>query len=133
VRSSPVRRERSFTREFAAGREAPSQARTFLWDSVGRDRSPVGGLDVGALLVTELVSNAVRHGSRPGGPIEVTITTLGPYLHVAVSDQGPGFDRNRVARGDPGFGIVLLDQLASRWGVDRSHEGTVAWFEIVGS
>jgi anti-sigma regulatory factor (Ser/Thr protein kinase) len=83
--------------------------------------------------VTELVSNAVRHGSRPGAPIEVTITTLGRYLHVSVSDQGPGFDRDRVERGDPGFGIVLLDQLASRWGVDRSREGTVAWFEIVGS
>lgn len=133
MRPSPVGRERSSSSVFAAGPEAPSQARTFLWDSVGRAPSPDSGLDVGALLVTELVSNAVRHGSRTGAPIEVTITTLGRYLHVAVSDQGPGFDRNRVGRGAPGFGIVLLDQLASRWGVDRSHEGTVAWFEIVGS
>jgi anti-sigma regulatory factor (Ser/Thr protein kinase) len=118
---------------FTAGPEAPGRARDFLWDSVGRAPSPAGGLDVGALLVTELVSNAVRHGSRPGAAIEVTITTLGRYLHVTVCDQGPGFDRDRVERGDPGFGIVLLDQLASRWGVDRSREGTVAWFEIVGS
>jgi anti-sigma regulatory factor (Ser/Thr protein kinase) len=133
VRPSPVDGERSLSRVFAAAPEAPTEARKFLWDSIGRDRSPVGGLDVGALLITELVSNSVRHGSRPGAPVEVTITTLGRYLHVAVSDQGPGFDRNRVGHGDTGFGIVLLDQLASRWGVDRSHEGTVAWFEIVGS
>jgi anti-sigma regulatory factor (Ser/Thr protein kinase) len=53
-------------------------------------------------------------------------------LRVEVCDSGPGFDPNdlpRRSRAMGGKGLVLLDALASRWGVS-ADDGTCVWFEI---
>jgi anti-sigma regulatory factor (Ser/Thr protein kinase) len=131
--SGTIIREVSSSAVLPAAPDAAGHARRFLSGVVESGRWSEGELDVPALLLTELVSNAVRHASLPGDAIEVTVTSLDNYLHVAVRDQGPGFDRERVVPGDPGFGLPIVDELASRWGVDRSHDGTVAWFEILPS
>jgi anti-sigma regulatory factor (Ser/Thr protein kinase) len=91
-----------------------------------------GGLDPDldhtvTLLASELVTNSIRHAGDHG---EVTFeATLGPaFARVEIGDGGPGFDPD-VRHGAAGFGLRLLDKLASRWGVEHD-EGTLVWFEV---
>ena len=85
------------------------------------------------LLVTELVTNAVRHaGLEPADEIVVSIRARRGYVWGRVSDHGAGF---RPHRGTPrpdagqGWGIVLVDRIARRWGANAS-DGTQVWFEL---
>jgi anti-sigma regulatory factor (Ser/Thr protein kinase) len=88
-----------------------------------------------ALLVTEVVSNAVRHsGMAPTDDILVRLST-NRTVRVEVLDQGPGFaaleTRARPAtRETRGWGLFLVDRLADAWGVDREPSGTTVWFEL---
>lgn len=119
----------TFSITLAATLEAPSQARRFLWEVIGRQ--PPRNFDAAALLTTEVVSNAVRHGSpNRGDPIEVTLTTSEGLLKVTVNDKGAGYDPATVEIGDTSWGIHLVGQLASRWGVERTPGGTEVWFEM---
>ena len=86
------------------------------------------------LLVSELVTNSVRHaqiGSEDSIGLRVTIDDS--RLRVDVVDQGPGFeppahDPTAQDARDSGWGLFFVTQLADRWGVVR-EEGRV-WFEI---
>jgi anti-sigma regulatory factor (Ser/Thr protein kinase) len=83
------------------------------------------------LLTTELVTNAVRHGGRPGSEIDVTLLRTDTAVRVEVGDPGPGFDPGASAPGhDRGWGLFLVDRLADRWGVERIGNRTVVWFEL---
>lgn len=86
------------------------------------------------LLITELVNNAVVHGGMgPEDWVRVEIVRSPDHLHIQVRDQGPGFDwraQPRVEEEDPGgFGLLLIEELATRWGVVRDEVGTAVWFE----
>jgi anti-sigma regulatory factor (Ser/Thr protein kinase) len=81
------------------------------------------------LLATELIANAVRHaGLRPGQQITFAARFIGDFIRVEVHDPGPGFDPER-SRGGKGFGLRMVDKLASRWGVEAGP-GTRVWFEV---
>ena len=84
-------------------------------------------LDRARLLVSELVSNAVRHGQ---GAITLRIDQDADRLLVEVVDEGSGFERVIRKTGLPlpgGFGLGIVDAEASGWGV---HDGTThVWFE----
>lgn len=86
------------------------------------------------LLVSELVTNVVRH-VQPGGDddrICLTIERGGDRLRIEVCDNGEGFrpapraDQQDAASG---WGLHILAQLAARWGVE-SDGGTRVWFEL---
>jgi two-component sensor histidine kinase len=82
------------------------------------------------LLVSEVVTNSIRHAGM--GPDEriVLAARLGEdFARVEVRDTGPGFEPD-VRHGAPGFGLRMLDTLASRWGVDTDANGTRVWFEV---
>lgn len=86
------------------------------------------------LLVSELASNAVRHGGR--GPTELTLGCDTRAVRAIVVDPGSGFlppDRDLDAPVEEptegGYGLALVARLASRWGVDRDG-GTRVWFEL---
>jgi anti-sigma regulatory factor (Ser/Thr protein kinase) len=84
------------------------------------------------LLVSELVSNSVRHaGLAPDDLIGVSVEVEESRLRVEVSDQGPGFTpvSTPSLETGSGFGLRLVDQLAHRWGVLRDDRVRV-WFEI---
>lgn len=86
------------------------------------------------LLVTELVTNAVRHGGlTPEDMITLEVLLRGPVLRVEVADGGPGFDPasalDPVRENPGGWGLLLVSRMASRWGVTRGRPN-VAWFEI---
>ena len=90
---------------------------------------PEEAVEVAALLVTELVSNAILHARTD----IVLIVDVGPgRVVLRVRD---GSDIAPVARGygpeaATGRGIALVEQLASEWGVDRSDHGKEVWCRI---
>lgn len=82
-----------------------------------------------SLCLSELVTNAVQH---PGGgdELELALGLHDSALRVEVRDPGTGFDPGDPTRGDErGWGLFIVDQLASRWGVEPG-ETTIVWFEI---
>jgi serine/threonine-protein kinase RsbW len=89
--------------------------------------------DSARLLASELVTNALLHsGAAPNGSIRVTARITGNTLRLSVTDDGSR--QAAVApRKDPGvdggFGLLLVDQLAARWGVERGFTTTV-WCEL---
>ena len=82
------------------------------------------------LLVSELVTNAIRHARIEGdGRIVLAARLTDDWARIEVRDPGPGFDPE-IRHQASGFGLRMLDMLASRWGVDVDHDGTRVWFEI---
>ena len=82
------------------------------------------------LLVSELVTNAIRHaGMGPNDRIIIAARMNPEFARVEVRDPGPGFDPD-VRHGTSGFGLRMLDTLGSRWGVDHDDAGTRVWFEV---
>jgi serine/threonine-protein kinase RsbW len=86
------------------------------------------------LLLTELVTNAVRHADAgPGRLVRVELRQRRGAVRVAVCDEGPGFaPEARCSRPDEtgGWGLMLVDRIADRWAVTRTASGTCVWFEI---
>jgi len=84
------------------------------------------------LLVSELVTNAVRHavGSR-AAPIDLAASCEAEEILVTVADGGIGsLPRMGSARGERGgYGLRILDRESTRWGV-RRETGTSVWFAI---
>jgi anti-sigma regulatory factor (Ser/Thr protein kinase) len=86
------------------------------------------------LLVTELVTNAVRHaGVGPDESLQVELRRWSRRVRVGVADPGDG--RARVApqpdlTDTGGWGLVLVDRIAARWGVESGPSRTYVWFEI---
>ncbi len=92
-------------------------------------------VDDAVLLVSEIVSNSVRHAKLDASDaIQVRIRGSNSTLQVDVVDPGPGFDPDRlpVPRTNGGWGLRLLDRLSSRWGVER-NDVTRVWFELASS
>lgn len=106
---------------------APSQARTALLALTGAVKPRL--LEDLRLLITELVTNSVRHG--PAGAIRVTIKVKNEnQVFAEVTDNGnQGVVEIREAAEDGGgLGLRILDRMATRWGV---YEGsTNVWFEL---
>jgi anti-sigma regulatory factor (Ser/Thr protein kinase) len=83
------------------------------------------------LLVTELVTNAVKHAAASTITLKV-IVARGSVL-TEVTDEGPGFDPANTGTphaGQGGWGLFLVERLAERWGVSRNGSSTRVWFEL---
>ena len=117
---------------FAGGPYAAASARRALGslrDIVGPNR-----LDDVCLLVSELVTNGVRHaGAAESDELELEVRRRANCLHVEVSDPGPGFTRAAARYGgdeNGGWGLFLVDRLAESWGVLHRGGANRVWFEI---
>ena len=89
-------------------------------------------VDDAALLLSEVVTNSVRHaGLDVTESIEVRIRGSRSMLHVDVIDPGPGFETTGLSppERDGGWGLWLLDRLATRWGVEQEDK-TRVWFDL---
>jgi anti-sigma regulatory factor (Ser/Thr protein kinase) len=89
-----------------------------------------GDFETLRLLISEVVTNAVRHGGDRQ-PVQLQASWNGE-VRVAVSDGGAGF--TPAARVGPldepgGFGLFLIGRLADRWGVETNDRTTV-WFVV---
>ncbi|MER6258686.1 ATP-binding protein [Streptomyces sp. NPDC059688] len=88
--------------------------------------------DLAALLVSELVTNSLRHATGPIGVRLVRPGGLDGALLVEVSDPLPDPPRERVARleDENGRGLQLVAQSARRWGTRPGANGKTVWFEL---
>jgi anti-sigma regulatory factor (Ser/Thr protein kinase) len=112
--------------ELPVSPHAPGQARR--WVSQRSSDLPGGTMDLLLLLVSELVTNSVRHsGADPGERVQIALERGDRTIHVDVQDPGPGFDRRDLSPGP--HGLQVLESGADRWGIDRSGPTTV-WFEL---
>ena len=98
------------------------------------------------LIVTELVTNSVRHaGLSPADQIEITILERGEQIRVEVRDPGAGYEatsemlHHLPSERTPdqplpegGFGLLVVASLADRVGA-RWDGGTVVWTELGGT
>ncbi|WP_432546252.1 ATP-binding protein [Kineococcus sp. SYSU DK004] len=87
-------------------------------------------LDEAQLLVSELVTNAVRHG---GPPVRVRVECDGTAgLQVSVSDGHPARPVRRDVPPDAegGRGVALVDIISDRWGVSSAGRGKTVWFVL---
>jgi anti-sigma regulatory factor (Ser/Thr protein kinase) len=91
-----------------------------------------GALEDVRLLLTELITNALRHSNMaPEDEIGVTAALNDGTVRIEVHDpgrDGPVEVRDPGARGG-GYGLFLVDRLTSDWGVDRL-DGTTVWAEL---
>lgn len=85
--------------------------------------------DAVALLVSELITNAVLHA---GTPVRLSVLRYDGVLRIEVRDDDP--TPPRLVDPDPmrpgGRGIMLVDALAQRWGVNANERGKTIWFEV---
>lgn len=117
--------------EVAAGQHAPAAARAAVqrWLS-GRVSGSLYD-DVG-LLVSELVTNSVRHAQlTPDATIRVGVAMVDDVVRIEVEDPGDGViavvppDREHGG----GFGLYLVEILAERWG-STNDGNTCVWAEL---
>ena len=83
------------------------------------------------LVISEVITNAVRHGGE--GDMLVAVTPKRGFLCVQVTDTGDGFaPRPRAYEPDEdgGFGLFLVERLTRRWGLTREDSNTRVWFEF---
>jgi hypothetical protein len=83
-----------------------------------------------SLLVTELVSNGVRHARTQ---LQLILTLHGSCLRIALQDGDthPPVARERHEFTVGGFGLTLIESLSTEWGIDIDDGvGKTVWFEI---
>ena len=83
------------------------------------------------LLVTELVTNSVRHTAADFVTLKVAVGKSAVLTEVA--DTGPGLAPECVEQAgadDTGWGLFLVQRLASAWGVKQDGPAKRVWFEL---
>ncbi len=114
---------------FDRRRSTPCAARSFVADTLTR-WGQTERLDDIRLCVSELATNAVLHGARPGGKVLVRVELRSTLLRIEVHDGGNGTPSVRAARStaDDGRGLLLVSALADHWGVEeRQGPGKCGW------
>jgi anti-sigma regulatory factor (Ser/Thr protein kinase) len=120
-------------RTFSGGAMAARCARLAVREELG-EALPRRRLADVELLVSELATNSVRHaGCAESDEIALEADVNPDRVRVRLSDTGQGFE---VHTPEPpstgaagGYGLVLLERLSDRWGVQREN-GFSVWFEV---
>jgi anti-sigma regulatory factor (Ser/Thr protein kinase) len=121
----------TWSRTFPAAAPQVREARQFL-TTVMDDHPAVADALV---CLSELVTNAIVHSRsrQPGGQFTVRVHRHSQGLRVEVCDQGglwhpPG---QTIEDGEHGRGLLIVSQLASRWGCEgHSQHGWTVWFDV---
>jgi anti-sigma regulatory factor (Ser/Thr protein kinase) len=115
----------------AGGPRAPERARAWLQSAAdGLPQEVERNL---LLLTCELVNNSVLHGNAgEKDMIEIELRRTDTGVRAEVTDPGPGFspqERDKDLEEPGGWGLVLVESIAKRWGVERDGR-TRVWFEL---
>jgi anti-sigma regulatory factor (Ser/Thr protein kinase) len=117
--------------EMPADASSPSRGRLVVGD-VLRGWGLPRLVDAATLLVSELVTNAVRHA---GTGLRLDVMRLPTGVRVAVTDHAPQARAERqpvdVAT-EGGRGLFLVEELSDDWGTDTSDDSKTVWFELAG-
>src|SRR6185436_5547532 len=111
--------------------DAVSQARRFTLSVLG-DLARQELAAEAELIVSELVTNALLHGKPP---VVVRVTARGPGVRIEVADGS----RSVPVPGRPGSdamtgrGMVLVESVSARWGVDLLPDGKAVWCDLESS
>ncbi len=120
---------------YAPTAKSVTQARKRATELTQKWGYPESAEDVG-LLVSELATNAVRHGRVPGRRFRVEVAVTGSVLRVAVVDArgerrpGAGTVPAPGDRDEHGRGLMIVGALAARWDVERLDVGKRIWAEL---
>ena len=116
-----------------ADRHAPAAVRVMIRQLLDEEQLADMADDV-LLLATELTTNAVLHA---GTDLDVTVDVDATRVHVAVADghrgELPVLDPTSAMRRpllSHGRGLILVDRIATRWGVVHDNSGKSVWFDI---
>jgi anti-sigma regulatory factor (Ser/Thr protein kinase) len=120
-------------RRFHGGATAVRAARRAVREEF-KDALPRRRLADVELIVSELATNSVRHsGCDDADELAMEAEVEADRVRVRLSDLGEGFDartpRSPSSGSEGGYGLLLLDRLADRWGVQRGARFSV-WFEV---
>jgi anti-sigma regulatory factor (Ser/Thr protein kinase) len=117
---------------FTGGPIAVRKARHVVRERL-RGELPPTKLDDVELLISELASNSVRHCETHSGRLSMEADVSEKCVRLCVCDEGDGFEEPVTPAPHPdgagGYGLVLLDRLSDRWGVNRNG-GFCVWFEV---
>jgi anti-sigma regulatory factor (Ser/Thr protein kinase) len=95
---------------------------------------PLGVRHRVALMLSELVANAVQHGGAgPDEVLEVRVESMPRRVRIEVVDPGwRGVEPPvRIQHPDGGYGLVLVEHLSDGWGREATaNGGSLAWFEL---
>jgi anti-sigma regulatory factor (Ser/Thr protein kinase) len=88
--------------------------------------------DTAVLLTSELVGNVVRHARSGGSELELWVADAGAFLRIEVTDADPHPPQPRLPAelDESGFGLVLVEALATKWGVGQASAGKTVWIEL---
>ncbi|MCQ8834432.1 ATP-binding protein [Streptomyces malaysiensis] len=110
------------------------RARQRLRQELTARRISTDMLATAELLLSELVTNAVQHAHvLPGREIEVSYELSNSHLRVEVADASDEQPEQRAVdnNDERGRGLLLVDALATKWGVSpQSIIGKFVWFEL---
>ncbi|MEV7196769.1 ATP-binding protein [Streptomyces sp. NPDC093510] len=115
--------------------QAPTDARHFVRDYLAADAPEVTGayLDDVVLIVSELVTNAVRHGSTPGAFLRLMVDADDHRTRIEVHDpsQRHPHVHSATSQEDHGRGLAIVDILCpASWGVTDTAGGKAVWAEV---
>jgi anti-sigma regulatory factor (Ser/Thr protein kinase) len=109
--------------------EAAGQARQALAKLRGDIDPPL--MEILRLLVTELVTNSIKHAGADSVLLKVLVGRGAVWTEV--TDPGPGFDpatTGKPRQDRSGWGLFLVERLSHRWGVHQDGPATKVWFEL---
>ncbi|MEU8529615.1 ATP-binding protein [Streptomyces sp. NPDC048629] len=89
--------------------------------------------DAASLVLTELLTNAVRHARVPGQEVETHFALIEGGLRIEVHDASEKRPLIALPHGGAvgGWGLPLVDTLSERWGLaDRTGPGKLVWAEL---
>ena len=108
---------------------APALARGFVSSTLSSWAVGDAFADV-PLLVSELVTNAVRHAD---GDVALSLRLESDRVRVAVTDASDALpvmsDLDAARTG--GWGLHIVERLASRWGLETQTDGKTVWCEVI--
>jgi anti-sigma regulatory factor (Ser/Thr protein kinase) len=122
------------TRALALDVRAPAKARSVVTEFLN-DRVPARVLESARVVVSELVTNSVRHSGVANGVVVIGVELSAAKVRLDVADPGRGGD---IRPGPPdavagrGFGLQLVQSLSEQWGLERAVSGgTRVWAQLL--
>jgi anti-sigma regulatory factor (Ser/Thr protein kinase) len=113
---------------FPASQHTPRAAREAVALVAGD--IPTEALETARLLTSELVTNSVKYGPPSPAIIGVFIDVGRELIRIEISDNAESHPRLKPPGGRGGYGLTLVDALASRWDTAREDGRNVTWFEL---
>jgi anti-sigma regulatory factor (Ser/Thr protein kinase) len=131
----PASPDATFTERLPAAPASIRRARHIIWQLLADWQAAVDE-DAAGLLTSELVTNAIRHACTD---VELLVS-FDSILRVAVTDARPELDLDRTPDPISGYGVSgyavsgrglrLVDELATRWGIEHDTSSKTVWFEL---